>query len=346
MKISLIFTGGTIGSSISSDGYISATPETTCQIIDKYKNSNDIDVTFDCSEPYYILSENLHAQNLVMLANSIRQILNSGKNVDGIIITHGTDTLQYTAAVLSYLFGDISVPIVLVSSAYVLSDPRSNGYDNFAGAISFISEHSGNGVFVSYKNTDNVLYIHRGNRLHYHPAHSADIYSLDNIYYAKCDISAPIGSRILLNADYKSSPNSISRLPISPDTLSLKEDTMQILRCRMHVGLSYASISEMLSVLPDIKCLFLESYHSGTIKIDNNLRRLAKIASDKNILFLLSGLDETEAEYDTVKEYSELNIIPISKGTPIAQYCKLWLGLCNNLDIKSIMKNCYAEEHN
>ena len=50
---------------------------------------------------------------------------------DGVIITHGTDTLQYTAAFTGYIMAGAQIPIVLVSANYVLEDVRSNGVDNF-----------------------------------------------------------------------------------------------------------------------------------------------------------------------------------------------------------------------
>lgn len=70
---------------------------------------------------------------------------------DGIVVTHGTDTLQYTSAFLAYIFDGLNVPIVLVSANYPLDDSRSNGFENFVGAIDFIKSGSGNGVLFRIK---------------------------------------------------------------------------------------------------------------------------------------------------------------------------------------------------
>ena len=57
--------------------------------------------------------------------------------VDGIILTHGSDTIQYTAALLSYVLKP-EIPVMIVCSNYVLEDEKANGFDNFCAAVDFI----------------------------------------------------------------------------------------------------------------------------------------------------------------------------------------------------------------
>ena len=94
MNILVIFTGGTIGSRLNEDeGVICAGHEAPYNLIENYVDNGT--VSFCTMEPYKILSENLAAGNIEMLVNLIQVHY---KNYDGIIVTHGTDTLQYTAA--------------------------------------------------------------------------------------------------------------------------------------------------------------------------------------------------------------------------------------------------------
>jgi L-asparaginase len=66
--------------------------------------------------------------------------------------------MPYTAAYLGLKLGLCDIPVVLVSAAYPLSDSRSNGLDNFRGAVDFIRSGVGKGVFVSYRNSgENVM---------------------------------------------------------------------------------------------------------------------------------------------------------------------------------------------
>lgn len=54
---------------------------------------------------------------------------------DGIVITHGTDAMAYTASALSYLLRDLPRPVILTGSQRPLADPRSDGRANLVGAV-------------------------------------------------------------------------------------------------------------------------------------------------------------------------------------------------------------------
>ena len=136
MNILVIFTGGTIGS-VVDDNWISVDSSAKYTLIETYKKRyKDTDTVFDTVSPYYILSENLSAKELTLLYKCVKE--NACKEYDGIIITHGTDTLQYTSAAIGLLFPKIDLPVVFVSSAYPLENPLENGSENFAAAVGLI----------------------------------------------------------------------------------------------------------------------------------------------------------------------------------------------------------------
>ena len=101
MKILVIFTGGTIGSSIK-DGWISTDSATKYALIEKYKENFGADISFETTEPYFLLSENLNADTLNLLIASVKSA--TEKNYDGIIITHGTDTLHFSEGYFQILY--------------------------------------------------------------------------------------------------------------------------------------------------------------------------------------------------------------------------------------------------
>lgn len=68
---------------------------------------------------------------------------------DGVVITHGTDTLSYTAAALSFMLRGISVPVVLTGSQLPLEHPLTDAYDNLRYAFAMAASATG-GVFVSF----------------------------------------------------------------------------------------------------------------------------------------------------------------------------------------------------
>lgn len=103
---------------------------------------------------------------------------------DGIIVTHGTDTLTFTANYFSQIFCDIPVPLVLVSALLPLEDPESNGPDNFAAAVTFIRRGI-RGVFVSFKNPYEPCRIHLASRLTYSEQLSGRTGSLLGVHFGE-----------------------------------------------------------------------------------------------------------------------------------------------------------------
>ena len=93
MRIAVIFTGGTIGSCIKDD-FIGIDNKMQYVLLKNHEHDNEI--TFETYSPYSILSENLSANEINLLQEEISKRLSEG--FDGIIVTHGTDTLQYSTA--------------------------------------------------------------------------------------------------------------------------------------------------------------------------------------------------------------------------------------------------------
>lgn len=323
MRILTIFTGGTIGSRNNGEGVISTNKDAPYQLLEEYKKENGNDIIFDTREPYCILSENLAAENVEQLIREV-QVAIKEKTYDGIIVTHGTDTLQYTAALLGYVFETADLPIMLVSSNFVLDDERANGQKNFAGAVQFIQEKCGTGVFVSYANPGEEATFHRGSNMQYSLQMSDFEYSVKDQWYGRL-----VSGKFEKNKAYQE-----KRLVgmFSPETVTLKGDASEILRIRCYPGMVYPRVSD------DVKAVLYESFHSGTIPISEGLRAFCKEAEEKKVPIFLSGLNEDEAEYETVSEYRKLGIIPLKDGSAIGQYCLLWLAVSNGVDVREVMK--------
>ena len=109
-KILMIGTGGTIASDITPDGLA---PElNTEQLLSAVPRIAQI-CKVDCVQLYALDSTNLRPEHWLGIARTIRE--NYGK-YDGFVISHGTDTMAYTAAALSYLIQDSPKPIVLTGA--------------------------------------------------------------------------------------------------------------------------------------------------------------------------------------------------------------------------------------
>lgn len=365
MTVYHLFTGGTIGSRINADGQISTDENSPYRLIEAYKRNFRPDFNIECISVYEILSENLDANHLLMLIRAVGKLISSKKlkSGDGIIITHGTDTLQYSAAILGYVFGSVSVPIVLVSSDFVLDDSRANGIVNYRFALEFIKNTceggallGTGGVYVSYCNKGGEPTIHLATRLTLPQEYSADVKSIcsshictfseENICGGKkstnggsvkdcseksSDLS---GARLNLNPSF-CVKGSLS-LNLNPETLTLTDTSDYILRIRPYPGFKYPPLSEY------IKAVIHESYHSGTICINDGLKAFARKAENLGIPIFLTGLDCRESEYETVEQYRELGIVPVRNSSAISLYCKLWLAVSNGLDINEVCTHSYS----
>ncbi len=81
---------------------------------------------------FEILSENMRPEYWQQLAQKVEKAANSGK--EGVVIGHGTDTMGFTAAALSFMLRDLSIPVVLVGSQRSSDRPSSDAALNLINA--------------------------------------------------------------------------------------------------------------------------------------------------------------------------------------------------------------------
>lgn len=316
MKAAVILTGGTIGSKIQENGWISPEGETPYEIIKQFQKQYPIQaagVEFDCFMPYKILSENLNGAYVELLIDQIQKCL-AEERYEGILICHGTDTLQYTAAILDYVFANTDTPILLVSSNYPLEDSRANGLINFYYALQTLSKEV-TGAAVVYQNSDGRTYVHRGTRLLAHQTFEDDLYSIRHSYVGVYDKNG--------NWTFAGDGKRTDLVPYK----GLLQQTDAICWIRAYPGLPYPELR------PETKAVILESYHSGTIGVDEALRAFAAKAKVLQIPVYLVGAVSDKEGYETIKHYQEIGIQVLAKEAPIAVYCRLWLELGRGLPL-------------
>lgn len=125
----MIATGGTIASKNSGAGLAPAL--TSRELLDCVPEIAQVCVA-DTVQPFNVDSTNVYFSHWLEIARIIRE---NYEKYDGFVVTHGTDTMAYTAAALSYLIQNSPKPIVLTGSqksAYLRdTDARRNLADAF-----------------------------------------------------------------------------------------------------------------------------------------------------------------------------------------------------------------------
>ena len=141
-NILLLTTGGTIASLAGEDGlapHRSAVMERELKQLETYYNITVRDVM--CLD-----SSNIGAEEWQLIARSVFEYR---PGFDGIVISHGTDTMAYSASAVTFMLPNIDLPVVFTGSQLPLSDILSDGPDNLRTAFAMAA--SGRpGVFVAF----------------------------------------------------------------------------------------------------------------------------------------------------------------------------------------------------
>lgn len=132
-KILLIATGGTIASRPSENGMIPLiASEEILQFVPEIKALAQVDAI----QLFNIDSSNMYCKHWIDIARCIKD---NYDKYDGFVVTHGTDTMAYTAAAISYLVQNSKKPIVFTGSQKSIymrdTDARNNLYNAFVFAV-------------------------------------------------------------------------------------------------------------------------------------------------------------------------------------------------------------------
>jgi len=113
---------------------------------------------------YSIFSENLTPENWQHLALEVAKELSSG--AAGVIIPHGTDTLHFTTAALSFMLRDLTGPVVVVGAQRSSDRPSSDAASNLLSAARVSVANLGEVVAVMHGETSDTFgLIHRGTKV-------------------------------------------------------------------------------------------------------------------------------------------------------------------------------------
>ena len=134
-KILVLYTGGTIGMITTEKGYDVEKGYLTKTI----ENLRDF---YDYNMPTFVIKEynnlidssNIRPKSWVSLS---LDIIKNYNDYDGFVILHGTDTLAYTASVLSFMLGDIEKPVIVTGSQIPISKIRSDAISNILNSLIF-----------------------------------------------------------------------------------------------------------------------------------------------------------------------------------------------------------------
>ena len=163
-KVSIISTGGTIASKVD---YRTGAVKPALDSEDLYSVVPELAdlATIDAKVLLSVFSENIGPQQWPKIAESVAEQIRAG--ADGVVIAHGTDTLGYTAAALSFALQGIPVPVVLVGSQRSSDRPSSDAATNLIAATAVAGQAPFAEVVVAMHDwvSDERVAVHRGTKV-------------------------------------------------------------------------------------------------------------------------------------------------------------------------------------
>lgn len=322
-KVFVVFTGGTI-SCKKDTAVMSAGADTPYYLLNRYKEElgDEAAFAFDTASPLTILSENLLPDDWKTMADCIRKRFTPAYS--GIIITHGTDTLAYTACAMAFMLAGLPVPVVLVSSNYPPEDERSNAYANFRAALDFIRDAALPGVYTLFEQ-DGGMQVFLGSRLVQARPYTDSFSSVTGV-----PLGIMCGGRFC-RTEHVDNPSvdqlrqaSVQALKVFP---ALRSCVQYI---RPYPGIDYSRVSMPTSV----RAVYHGLYHSGTACVrleaagtaagNTSFSTFAQTCGKRGQQVYISPIWKNEAVYASARAMSD-NVEVLPPMSEEAAFVKLLL---------------------
>ncbi|MDQ1280323.1 MAG: glutamyl-tRNA(Gln) amidotransferase subunit [Thermoproteota archaeon] len=162
--VSIISTGGTIASRVD---YRTGAVRPALSASDLYSVVPELSDTANVRTEilFSILSENIHPFHWSELAKKVAEAIDD--NVNGVVICHGTDTMAYTSAALSFALQNLPIPVILVGSQRSSDRPSSDATLNLMNAVNAAAKAPVAEVMIGMHEDmqDSATILHRGTKV-------------------------------------------------------------------------------------------------------------------------------------------------------------------------------------
>ncbi|WP_461532948.1 asparaginase [Sinomicrobium sp.] len=322
--ILLLYTGGTIGMikdfktgalrAFDFDKLVSRIPELS------HLDCNIKTVSFD--EP--IDSSNMNPEHWGKIAQTIEEHYD---NFDGFVVLHGSDTMSYTGAALSFMLENLSKPVILTGSQLPIGDLRTDAKENLITSIQIAALQDGGKPVLSEVCLYFEYKLYRANRTTKINAEHFEAFA--SLNYPPL---AESGVHLKVNREYLLSPNRRKKLKVH------KELDNNIAVIRLFPGFSNAVLKAVFET-PGLRAVVLETYGAGNAPTDEEFSEVLQSAI-RNEIFVVnvtqcSGGSVLMGKYETSTHLQELGLINGKDITTEAALAKLMYLLGNKISRKA-----------
>jgi len=333
-KIALISTGGTIASKID---YRTGGVHAALSASELYASVPEL-ASHASIDPEVLLSEyseNLTPEHWTKIADKVVEKVKSG-TYRGIVVSHGTDTMHYTAAALSFALQGLPIPVVLVGAQRSSDRPSSDAALNLLGATVFAARSEYAGVFVAMHagTSDDAIACHVGTRVRKNHTSRRDAFESIDV--------TPVA--LVRDNEMEMQKSEIKLAKRSSGTLAAKtkfDDGVALLK--YHPGFDPEMIEHATK---NYKAIVLEG--TGLGHVSKECFPALKQAVAAGVMVCMTSQciwgRVRMTVYDTGRDLLDIGVIPLSDMISETATVKAMWALANSKDAKKAMQENLANE--
>lgn len=320
-RVLILYTGGTIGMTSSEQGYV------PCKQFNQLLQQKIPQEAYQQLPQFVVLehsdlidSANLQPAHWTVMAE---HLIENWHSYQGFVVLHGTDTMDYTAAALSFMLQGIDKPVILTGSQVPLVQLRSDGLDNLITAIDMAGSCQVPEVCIYFNNR-----LLRGNR-----TVKLNSSAFDAFYSPNFPELAHAGIRLEVNTE-------LLLKPAEQQFLAPKFDSEAVTIVQMYPGISAEVVKSVLSNRA-LKGVIIESYGAGNIPDANQaLIQQLKTAAERGVVIVnVTQCVEgrvSQGDYATGQVLNRLGVVPGGDMTLAAAFAKLHFLIACGLPVEVI----------
>lgn len=326
-KILLIYTGGTIG--MIKDFETGALRALNFgKLLQKIPELKQLDCDIETvSFESPIDSSTMNPIKWIEITTIIE---NSYDFFDGFVVLHGSDTMSYTAAALSFMFENLSKPVIITGSQLPIGDLRTDAKENLITAIQIASLQQDNRSVLSEVCLYFEYKLYRGNRTTKVNAENFNAFISPNY---------PI--LIESGVNLKTFPELFLPIPERNVLKVHKNLDTNVVIIKMFPGISKSVLSAIINI-PQLKGIVLETYGAGNASTDDWFLSLLEKAITNGLQIVnvtqCSIGSVTMGQYETSTAFKEIGVISGKDITTEAAITKLMYLLGQNISSPEFKK--------
>ncbi|QDH77578.1 asparaginase [Echinicola soli] len=325
-SVLIIYTGGTLGMAYDESGAL--VPFNFGQIMEKIPNLGNLNIAITViSFPEPIDSSNVNMQHWVDMAYIIYENYDT---YDGFVVLHGTDTMAYSASMLSFMLKGLSKPVIFTGAQLPISAMRSDARENLMTSLEIaVSQANGKPIVPEVCIFFNHMLL-RGNRAKKMQSVHFDAFESENY--------PPLAeSGIVIDYNYAA----IKPYKEGVQLKYLNKLDKRVMILKLFPGITAEVIDSCFSI-KGLRGVVLETYGSGNSPTEPWFIETVRKAVERGIIILnvsqCNGGRVIQGRYETSKELKRLGVLSGGDITSEAAICKMMFLLANETDEDEIRR--------